>query len=174
MKKILKAALLILFVSLLAYFGYKIITKIKHKKQIAHNIKTIPVFSFEKTQGGVYTNKNLIANQATLFIYYNSQCEFCNEEAKMIRENITKFANIQIVFVSYENTKQIIAFAKTHQLYNYDNITFLSDTKMSFSAIFDVKSLPCLILYDRNKQLIEKIKGQVNVETLLKQLQTTN
>ena len=174
MKKYLKIILPIVFVGLLGYFGFQIVSKINHKKQIAENIKTMPVFSYENAKGGFFSNENIIANKATLFIYYNSDCEFCNEEAKMIQENRAKFSNVQLVFISNETPKEIIAFAKTHKLNTYDTITFLSDRKMSFRTTFDVKSLPCLVLYDKNKQLIEKIKGQIKAETLLKKLQTTN
>ena len=56
----------------------------------------------------------------------------------------------------------------------YDKINFLSDTKVSFATTFDVKSLPCLVLYDKNQQLIEKIKGQTKAEILIKKLEITN
>ena len=45
---------------------------------------------------------------------------------------------------------------------------------MSFRSTFDINSLPCMVLYDKDKKLIEKIKGQIKVEALLKKLQTTN
>jgi peroxiredoxin len=174
MKKYLKILLPILFIGLLGYFGFQIVSKINHKKQVAENIKIIPTFSYENVKGGVFSNKNIIANKATLFVYYNSECEFCNEEAKMIQENTTKFSNTQLVFISNESPKKITAFATIHKLNNYDNISFLSDNKMSFRTTFDVNSLPCMVLYDKDKKLIEKIKGQIKVEALLKKLQTTN
>ena len=88
----------------------------------------------------------------------------------MIKENIEKFSNFQLIFVSFEQPELIKTFAEKHQLINYDKINFLSDTKVSFAPTFDVKSLPCLVLYDKNRQLIEKIKGQIKPEILLKKL----
>lgn len=41
------------------------------------------------------------------------------------------------------------------------------DSKITFADTFDVKSLPCLVLYDKGGNLIEKIKGQVKIETVL-------
>ncbi|WP_353167664.1 redoxin domain-containing protein [Flavobacterium sp.] len=174
MKHYLKIILPIVFVGLLGYFGFQIVTQINHKKQVAENIKTMPAFSYENVKGGFFSNENIIANKATLFVYYNSECEFCNEEAKMIQENRAKFSNVQLVFISNENPKEIIAFATKHKLNIDDTISFLSDRKMSFRTTFDVKSLPCMVLYNKDKQLIEKIRGQIKVETLLKKLQTTN
>ena len=174
MKKQLKIIIPILFIGAFSYFGYQIYSKIQHKKEIAENIKTIPNFEYQNIKGGAFTNKNLKKDTPTLFIYFNTECEFCIEEAQMIKENIAKFNDFQLVFISFEKSDLIKAFATKYKLNNYVNITFLSDTKVSFSTTFDVKSLPCIVLYDKNQRLIEKIKGQTKAETLIKKLQITN
>ncbi len=171
MKKQLKIFIPLVFVSLLSFMGYKIVTKINHKKEIAANIKTIPDYTYQNLKGESFSNKNLKTDTATLFIYFNSECEYCNEEAQMIQESVNKFAPYQLVFVSFEKPKDINSFAKKHNLLNYDNVHFVCDTKVTFATTFDVQSLPCLVLYDKNQQLIEKIKGQTKVETLIKKLQ---
>jgi peroxiredoxin len=170
MKKYLKIILPVLFMGLFGFLIFQITSKINHKKEVAENIKTIPKFSFQNINGGVFTDQNIIKNTPTIFIYFNSECEFCNEEAEMIKENLEKFSNFQLIFVSFEQPELIKTFAEKHQLINYDKINFLSDTKVSFAPTFDVKSLPCLVLYDKNRQLIEKIKGQIKPEILLKKL----
>jgi peroxiredoxin len=170
MKKILKVVLSLFFIAVLSYFGYQIFSKIQHKKEVAENIKTIPNFEYENIKGSKFANTNLKVNSSKLFIYYNSECDFCNEEAKMIKENIEKFNTTQIIFISFEETEKIKQFANNHQLDIYDNVTFLCDSKASFATTFDVKAMPCLVLYDKDNNLIEKIKGQTKVETLIKKL----
>ena len=170
MRKKLKIILAITFICILAFFTYQIVIKINHKKEAAKNIKTIPDFSYKNINGGVFTNQNLQTSTPTLFIYFNSECEYCNEEAKMIKENVEKFQNVQLIFVSFEKPEFIKTFATKHQLTSYDNIHFVCDNKVTFSTTFDVKSLPCLVLYDKNQKLIEKIKGQTKTEILLKKL----
>jgi peroxiredoxin len=170
MKKYLKIILPVLFMVLFGFLIFQITSKINHKKEVEENIKTIPKFSFQNINGGVFTDQNIIKNTPTIFIYFNSECEFCNEEAEMIKENLEKFSNFQLIFVSFEQPELIKTFAEKHQLINYDKINFLSDTQVSFAPTFDVKSLPCLVLYDKNRQLIEKIKGQIKPEILLKKL----
>ncbi|RTY83122.1 redoxin domain-containing protein [Flavobacterium sp. ZB4P23] len=171
MKKYLKIIIPLVFVSLLAFMGYKIVAKINHKKEIAANIKTIPAFQYQNLKGESFSNKNLKTDTPTIFIYYNSECEYCNEETKMIQESVYKFRPYQLVFISFEKPELIKTFAQKHNLLNYDNIHFVCDTKVTFATTFDVQSLPCLVLYDKNQQLIEKIKGQTKVETLVKKLQ---
>ena len=172
MQKHLKIIIPFLFVGMFGSLIFQITSKIKHKKEVAENIKTIPNFDFQNVNGGRFTNENLIKNAPTLFVYFDSECEFCNEEAEMIKQNIDKFSTFQLIFVSIENPDKIKDFAINHKLINYDKINFLSDTKISFAPTFDVKSLPCLVLYDKDQHLIEKIKGQIKPEVLIKKLTT--
>lgn len=170
MKKYLKFIIPLVVIALLCFMGYKVVSKINHKNKVVQNTKTIPAFSYENIKGGVFTIENLKKNIPTLFVYYNSECEYCNEEAQMIKENMGKLIDFQLVFISFEKLENIKAFATKYHLTTYDNVHFLSDPKASFATTFDVKSLPCLVLYDRTQKLIEKIKGQTKVETLIKKL----
>ena len=168
MKKILKILLPILVLSLLAIMGYNVVNKINHKKQIAENIKKMPAFSYVTLENKVFTNEKLKQNKPTLFIYFNSECDFCNHEAEMVQQNIEQLKAIQVIFISYEPIEKIKQFATKFKLLNHANISFLFDTKITFATTFDVKSMPCLVLYDKDNNLIEKIKGQVKIETVLK------
>jgi peroxiredoxin len=170
MKKIIKIIILLVFASVLFYVGYAIVSKINHKKEIAQKIKTMPAFAYSDIKGGVFTNRNLKQDTPTLFVYFNSDCDYCNGEAQMIQENVEKFHDFQLVFISFEKKETIKAFATKYKLISYDNIHFLSDTKVVFATTFDVKSMPSLVLYDRLNKLIEKIKGQTKIESVLKKL----
>jgi hypothetical protein len=77
--------------------SYKIVSKINHKKEVAANIKTIPDFTCQNLKGNP-SNKNLKTNTPTLFIYFNSEYEYCNEETKIRQEHIDKFIPYQLVF----------------------------------------------------------------------------
>lgn len=167
MKKILKIVIPILVISLLAFMGFKLVSKINHKKQVAENIKKMPAFSYLNLENKIFTNENLEEGKPTLFIYFNSECDFCNHEAEMVQQNIEELKAIQVVFISYEPIEKIKQFATKFNLLHHANISFLSDSKISFATTFDVKSMPCLVLYDKENNLIEKIKGQVKIETVL-------
>ncbi|SHG10519.1 AhpC/TSA family protein [Flavobacterium segetis] len=143
MKKYLKIFIPLVFLSLLSFMGYKIVTKINHQKEVAANIKTIPAFKYQNLNGESFSNKNLKMDTPTLFIYFNSECEYCNEEAQMIKEHINAFNPFQLVFVSFEQPTKIASFAKKHNLLNYDNI-FLYVTLKLLSLLPLMFSL-CLV-----------------------------
>lgn len=170
MNKPIKIILTILFASVSLMLGYKIINKIIYKNEVQKNIKMIPKFCYQNIRGGTFTNENLKKETPTIFIYFNTDCEYCNIEAHTIQDNITKFKNTELIFVSLERPQLIKKFAQNHQLTNYDNVHFLCDSKVTFASTFDASSIPCMILYDKNHKLIEKIKGQTKPEILIKKL----
>jgi len=170
MRKSLKIIFVMLFAGTFLFLGYELISKINYKKRVQENIKTIPEFSYLNVNGENFTNDDLKKDIPALFIYFNTDCDYCNEEAKMLSQNIKKFRDVQIIFVSFESINQIKKFAQQYKLNNYDNIHFLHDSKLTFASTFDVNSLPSLVLYDKNHKLIEKIKGQTKSEILIKKL----
>lgn len=150
--------------------GYKVISKINYKKEVAEHIKTIPVFSYNTISGKEFSNTDLKDEIPTVFLYFNSECEHCQNEAEQIRDNVEKFENVQLVFISFEEPKKILDFATKYKLLDYDKITFLCDSKVNFATTFDVNSMPTVVIYDKNKKLLEKIKGEVKIENILKKI----
>lgn len=170
MKRYFKTIFLVTFIGIFLFLGFRIITQIIHKNEVAQNIKSIPAFSYQNINGENFTNQNLKKETAVIFIYFNTECDYCINEAQMIKENITQFKDLQLVFVSIEKPELIKKFAQKHQFTTYDTIYFLSDNKVSFSTTFDIQSMPSMILYNKKHQLIEKIKGQTKALTLLKKI----
>lgn len=167
MKKYLKIVIPILLLGAIFFMGYKVITKINHKAAVAEHIKTIPAFSYKTIEGKSFSNHDLKDDKPTVFLYFNSECEHCQSEAEQIRDNVEKFSKAQLVFISFEEPKKMTAFATKYKLIGYDNISFLSDSKASFATTFDVNSLPTVVIYDKNKKLVAKIKGEVKIEKVI-------
>ncbi|MDC1285385.1 peroxiredoxin family protein, partial [Flavobacteriaceae bacterium] len=121
-------------VSLLSYLGYKVISKAKEKNAIAKQLETIPPFSFQTLEQKPFTNSNLKPNIPTIFIYFNSECDYCQYEAESISSNLHEFKNVQLIFVSTENIEIIRQFSEENKLNNQTNITFLQDSDYLFST----------------------------------------
>lgn len=170
MRKYLKIIIPVFILGAVGFMGCKVITKINQKAAVAENIKTIPEFSYKTIEGKPFSKQDLKDDTPTVFLYFNSDCEHCQSEAEQIRDNIEKFANAQLVFISFEEPQKITAFATKYKLIGYDKITFLCDKQVSFAITFDVKSLPTVVIYDKNKKLVEKIKGEVKIENILKKI----
>lgn len=152
------------------YSGYKMTELSKNKKTQAMRVAYIPPFELKTTFGETFTNKDLKASLPVVFFYFNSECDFCQVEIQDVLQNIKKFENIQLVFVSFESIQNIILFQVTYKLDIYDNVIFLSDYKNNFSETFGVKGLPSSLVYNKNGKLVSKNNGAVSVDYLLKSL----
>lgn len=169
MKRKVKLILGILLISTVGFLGYKIIAKIQQKKVITDRIEQLPNFSFKDVQGNIYTQEN-VNNTPLVFVYFHSECVYCQSEATKIKENIEAFNNVQLVFVSYEDTEVIEEFAKIYGLYNQKSVIFLEDTKMQFSTIFNVQTIPYTIVYNAEKKFVKQFKGAVKIDKIIEAL----
>lgn len=169
-KKTIVIIIILGVVSLLSYLGYNVITKTKEKTKISKQLQTIPEFEFLTMKDELFSNKNLKPNLPTIFIYFNSECDFCQHEAQTISDHIDKFKAVQFVFVSTEPIETIRQFSKHYNLNNQQNITFLYDSLHDFSSRFDATSIPYILIYDSNQKLLKKHKGQLNTNGILKVL----
>jgi len=156
---------------ILSYLGYNVVTKVKEKNAIAEQLQTIPEFEFFTLEQQPFTKAELQPNLNTIFIYFKSDCDFCQYEAQNISDNLDSFKNVQFIFVSTESIEVIQDFSKQYNFYNQQNITFLYDNNSLFSSQFDATSTPYVLIYDKNQQLIKKHKGQLNVKGILRALQ---
>lgn len=169
-KSIIKRTILLLVLCFLGFMGYKIYQKIDHKKKVEQQVATLPTFSFTDLEGNTFTNSSLKENLAAIFVYFNSECDYCLHEAQSIRENLLQFDGTQFVFVSIEPIENIKKFAQEQQLLDVENITFVQDASFVFSQKFDANSIPYLLIYNKDKNLIYKHKGQIKAETILRVL----
>lgn len=169
MKKKAKKVIAIIIISLVVFLGYKITKKLNYKNEVAERIQSVPNFSFHTLKGEIFTQKKL-PNKPIVFVYFNSDCDYCKSEATKIHERIEDFKNIQLIFISFEKAIAISQFAKKYKLYNKENVLFLEDRKAIFSQIFDAKSIPYILVYDANRKLLKKFKGATKIDSILELL----
>jgi len=169
MKKNAKPLIGIVVLAITIFLGYQIGIKISEKRTLAEQIKDIPDFTFQNLDGTLFTQNNL-QNTPTIFIYFNSGCDYCQSEAAQIEESLSDFKDLQLIFVSIETKETIQKFAQQYKLDNQENIRFLEDREGKFSDIFGVKSVPYTFIYDEKKILLKKFSGATSVKNILKSL----
>lgn len=170
-KKSILIIVIIAVLGLLSYLSYNVISKTKEKNKIAKKLEIIPEFEFLTLKQKPFTKTNLKPNLNTIFVYFNSECDFCQHEAQSISDNLESFQNVQFIFVSTEPIEIIKQFSEQYNLNNKQNITFLYDNLNTFSNQFDANNIPYLLIYDQNQKLIKKHKGQLNAKGILRALQ---
>lgn len=171
MKKAIKAIVIVCILGIVSFLSYKVAIGTQEKNEIAEQLETIPEFEFLTLEQQPFTKADLKPNLNTIFIYFNSQCDFCQHEAQSISNNLDSFKNVQIIFISTESIDTIKKFSEQYNLNNQQNITFLNDNLNTFSSRFDANSIPYLLIYDNEQKLIKKHKGQLNAKGILRALQ---
>jgi len=167
MKLLIKILFPIIIVIDVSYFGYRI-AQISHIKKIRkEKIAQIPAFKLKTLQGNFFTNEDLKQNVPIVFLYFNSNCDFCQEETEEIVSNIKKLDNIQIIFISNEPIPQIMAFQQKNKLDNYNNVSILHDFDYKFAELFGLKTVPTSFIYNKNGVFLNKNDGPSTVDYLL-------
>ncbi|GAA0739156.1 peroxiredoxin family protein [Gaetbulibacter jejuensis] len=170
MKKAIKVILIVCVLGIVSFLGYKVTIGTQEKNEIAKQLQTIPEFEFLTLDQQPFTKANLKPNLNIIFIYFNSECDFCQYEAQGISDNLESFKDVQFIFVSIEPVDTIKQFAEQYNLNNQQKITFIHDNLNTFSSRFDANSIPYILIYDTDQKLIKKHKGQLNTKAILKVL----
>lgn len=156
-----------LVVGLLGFLGYKVFTKIQDKKETASLTETLPEFALTDLAGQMFTNSDLKANKTVLLIFFNTNCEYWQYEARDIQENLSDFKDAHLVFISSQEITETKSFSKSYQLYNYDNVYFLHDQGAALADAVEANSIPYMLVYDKEHNLLNRFKGQTRASNLL-------
>jgi len=170
MKKFIRTVLPIIIVFAISYLGYSIIQISQNKKTRDERIAQIPAFELKTMQEKIFTKNDLIHTMPIVFIYFNSECDFCQVETEEIASNIKNLEGMQIIFVSNEPISQIITFQQKYKLDKYNNVLFLYDFGGNFLLQLGIKTIPSSLIYSKKGILLSKNNGPIKVDYLLKSL----
>jgi peroxiredoxin len=167
-KRIIGFTILGLIVTLGAFMLYSMQKKIKQKKAIQENIRSLPDFTFYHLEdSSQFTPKDLVENQSILLIYFNSECEHCQYEASEIYKQQAQFKDTQVLLISSESIKAIQSFSKKYKLTQIPFLKVLKVDVEAFYKSFGSLSVPSIFIYDTDHKLVKNFKGEVKIEKLL-------
>lgn len=171
MRKKIIFGIFVTFILGTTYLGYEVLNLIESKKEVETSIKTLPEFRYRALDGKVFGSKDLINIESNkVFIFFNTECEFCIEEAKHLNEKIGDFGDSQLILISSEKIEGIKIFSEEFGLNRYTNVYFLQDTAKSSSKVFGAKTIPYHLVYDAKNSLVFKHKGVLKLEELISKL----
>jgi thioredoxin-related protein len=136
------------------------------KVQEPITVSEIPYFTLYTLDSQRFTKESFDTKRTKLILYFNSECEHCEKQAKWLSKDIELLSDLEMVFVSFE---EMNAIKKFRDLYNFNqkNVKFLQDARLTFSNIFEVESFPSILIYNKKGRLIHKFEGETKVEKLL-------
>ena len=139
------------------------------QKTTVEGTKEIPYFTFTTLDNKRFTKDNFDTTRTKLILYFNSECEHCEKQGKWLAESIDSFKDLELTFVSFE---EMDAIKNYRDKYNFtqENITFLQDTRLTFSDKFGVENFPSILLYTKKGKLIKKFEGETRVKDIIPSL----
>ena len=169
-RTVIKKSLIVAVVLFLAVMGVQVLKKLQHKEQVQQALAILPNFSFYTLEGASFTNAQLPQNNKIVFIYFNTECEYCFYETKDISEQLERFKATTLLLVSNEKKEAIKAFAIKQNLQDKSQVIFLQDSTYTFAKQFEANSIPYILVYDAQGKLLLRHKGQLRAEKLLQLL----
>ena len=169
-RTVVKKVIIVVVVLFLAVMGVQVLKKLQHKEQVQQALAILPEFSFCTLEGASFTNAQLPQNNKIVFIYFNTECEYCFYETKDISEQLERFKATTLLLVSNEKKEAIKAFAIKQNLQDKSQVIFLQDSTYTFAKQFEANSIPYILAYDAQGKLLLRHKGQLRVKKLLQLL----
>lgn len=143
-----------------------VFTSCKTQKNQIEAAKEIPYFTFYTLNSERFTKDSFDNERTKLILYFNSECDHCEKQAKWLRKEIHQFSDLELTFISFEEMSAIKAF-RNELDFTQKNITFLQDARLTFADKFGVGRFPSILLYTKKGKLIHKFEGETKVEAIL-------
>ena len=165
-KKYLAYLLALLVLGGTALMAYKTVHRLQTKKALAASLKTLPHFIATGLDSTQIRYPQAI-DKPLIIMYFNTECEHCQYETQELKKHLAQFANAQILMLSNESLAKLKTFAKSYALTDIDNLQIAQIPANKAFEIFGFTSVPSLIIYSKNQQLVKQYKGETKMETVV-------
>lgn len=101
-----------------------------------------------------------------MLVYFETDCEYCQQETKDIIDHIDALRDIRFYFVSVSTLDDIKFYRKYYHLENYTNIEIGRDTGFYLLKHYTIRKTPYMMLYNKDKVLKAVLAGAVSSDTI--------
>ncbi len=127
----------------------------------------IPAFNIRKVpDSSSFTHTMLQKNKPTILIFFDPDCDHCQEATKNFTAKIDKFKDVQILMVTIYEFSRIKKFHKDYKIGNFPNITLTRDAVFDLPKFYQVSSIPDVYVYDKNGKLMKHYKKDIPVDEI--------
>ena len=124
--------------------------------------KSLPHFTLLNLDSTLFTEADLQKNKYTIIMLFNPECEHCQNQFKQLVSMPEVAASAQVILSATETMDKIKRFNTRFGVANYPFVHIARDHKFTFSPIFQPKTIPVLVFYDRHNQFIAIKQGEAD------------
>lgn len=108
-----------------------------------------PDFKFIDTDSVTVTANDINPQKGLMLVYFRSDCDHCRHMAQMMKTLVPSYP-VDIWMVSAEDIEMLRLFEEMTGLYDMEHLRTLRDYTFSMHTWFDFKSLPFIVLFDKD------------------------
>lgn len=149
---------------LFAFAGFLLISCFgKSPEKTGMEGKSLPDFSLQMPDSTTWIHtKDIKTGQPAVFFLFSVHCPYCKSQLTKITDNATSLKDLPIYMVTSESYVEMKQFYEANKLSQYPNIKVGRDTSAFLGEYLNVKGIPFLALYDKNKRLARAFSGPTN------------
>ena len=162
-----------IILTLLMIAGVVVIVKNESQLSMTNAPDTeLPEVVFKNLKGQEVSISKITQNDK-LLLFFNSDCDYCQEKAKIFSRKKAETEGIDVYWISSEPYNNILNFYQEFNL-DQDNFHFLEDSEGFSYTHFNIKSTPTFLHYDSKGKFIKKFPDDAPVGFILDQIKGAN
>ncbi|MBX3102638.1 MAG: redoxin domain-containing protein [Bacteroidetes bacterium] len=115
----------------------------------AHAQQVVPPFSFAGTGGKAVTFNDMPKGRTLFVLYFSPDCDHCNKQASLIRDQIQLFDKAAFLWVNaFNDMTEIKAFEQKYFPGRAGQFFFAKDEEFLFDRYFGESQVPSIYVYD--------------------------
>ncbi len=132
--------------------------------------KKLPNFVFYDFDRNFFTKDHLDKSKHAIVFFFDPFCDHCQKQTKIFTENADKLKNVQILFVSTEEYKNLKDFYKNYLKGKKLNAVVLKDKNYEFDSYFSYSVAPRIFVYDKFGNYKKDFRNEVSINLILNAL----
>lgn len=128
----------------------------------------LPVFNLLMAEDSTkfVNTANIGEGKTLLMLYFSPSCPHCRVQTRRLINDIERFKDVQIVFLTIANFKSMKSYYDRYGLKKYSNVTMGIDTGFVFPKYYRIGAVPFLTVFQRNKTLKQAFAGETPIDQL--------
>ncbi len=127
----------------------------------------IPAFKVSRVpDSSSFTGSMLQKNKPTILVFFDPDCDHCQEATKNLIANIDKLKNVQILMVTIMDFSRTKKFYKDYKIRRYKNIAIYKDVTYDLVRFYNVSAIPDVYVYDNTGKLLNHYIKAIPVEEI--------
>jgi thioredoxin-related protein len=115
-----------------------------------------------------YTRAQIPTGKQVLLIIFSPDCSHCQDETTQMIAHMDELKDVQIIMITYHPISMMKEFIEKYGLEKYSNIVVGKDVQYFTTGFYDVRNIPCMVLYSKNGKLIGKSDGTYPIEEVIR------